>query len=150
VKLHISLYFNDPPQFSALQQSLSQSFLFFKNRLLSVLCISKSFSLCSLFLFFLVRFSNFSHFTPTSLQAPTKKSQYLNKEEKHKSKSRERINRNWTLFMDIDIINSFLEKGSSNIRDTDVLTSKNYLNQRGFKVVRMLGCGSFGAVMLAE
>jgi len=25
-----------------------------------------------------------------------------------------------------------------------------YLNKRGFKVVGMLGCGSFGAVMLAE
>jgi len=52
--------------------------------------------------------------------------------------------------MDMDTINSFLKKGSSNLTDTDVLTSMNYLNQRGFKVVRMLGCGSFGAVMLAE
>jgi len=51
--------------------------------------------------------------------------------------------------MDIDTINSFLEKGSSNLRDTDVLTSMNYLYQRGFKVVGMLGCGSFSAVMLA-
>jgi len=52
--------------------------------------------------------------------------------------------------MDIDTINSFLEKGSFNVRDTDVLTSMDYLNQRGFKLVRMLGSGSFGAVMLAE
>jgi len=52
--------------------------------------------------------------------------------------------------MDIDTINSFLVKGVSNIRDSDVITAMNYLNQRGFKLVRMLGCGSFGAVMLAE
>jgi len=55
--------------------------------------------------------------------------------------------------MDIHTINTFLEKGSSNLRDTDfVLTSMNYLNQRGFKLMRMLGCGSYGAVhvMLAE
>ena len=52
--------------------------------------------------------------------------------------------------MDINTINSFLAKGSSNIRGTDVLYSMNYLNQRGFKLVRMLGCGSFGVVMLAE
>jgi len=52
--------------------------------------------------------------------------------------------------MDIDTINSFLDKGCSSLRNTDVLKSMNYLNQRGFKVVRMLGCGSFGAVMLAE
>jgi len=52
--------------------------------------------------------------------------------------------------MDIDTINSCLARGSSNLRDTDVLTSMNYLNQRGFKLRCMLGCGSFGAVMLAE
>jgi len=52
--------------------------------------------------------------------------------------------------MDSDTINAFLAKGSSNIRDTDVLASMEYLNKRGFKVVGMLGCGSFGAVMLAE
>jgi len=52
--------------------------------------------------------------------------------------------------MDIDTINTFLEKGSSNIRDSDVLTAMSYLNQIGFKVICMLGCGSFGAVMLAE
>jgi len=52
--------------------------------------------------------------------------------------------------MDINTINSFLEKRSSNIKGTDVLSSMNYLNQRGFKLVRMLGCGSFSAVMLAE
>jgi len=52
--------------------------------------------------------------------------------------------------MDINTINSFLEKGSSNLRDSDLLTSMDYLNQRDFKLVRMLGCNSFGAVMLAE
>jgi len=52
--------------------------------------------------------------------------------------------------MDIDTINSFLAKGISNIRDSDVITGMNYLNQRGYKLIRMLGCGSFGAVMLAE
>jgi len=52
--------------------------------------------------------------------------------------------------MDIDTINSFLEKGSSNLRDTDVLTSMNYLIQRGFKLASMIGCGSYGAVVLAE
>ena len=52
--------------------------------------------------------------------------------------------------MDINTINSFLEKGFSHIKDTDVLTSMDYLNQRGFKLVHMLGCGFFGAVMLAE
>jgi len=52
--------------------------------------------------------------------------------------------------MDINTINSFLEKGSSNLKDSDVLTSMDFLNQRGFKLIRMLGCGSFGAVMLAE
>jgi len=52
--------------------------------------------------------------------------------------------------MDIDTINSFLAKGISNIRDSDVTTAMKYLNQSGFKLVRMLGCGSFGAVMLAE
>jgi len=48
------------------------------------------------------------------------------------------------------MINAFLEKGSSNIRDTDVLESIEYLSKRGFKVVGMLGCGSFGAVMLVK
>ena len=52
--------------------------------------------------------------------------------------------------MDVNTIKSFLEKGNSNIRDTDVLTAMSYLNQRGFKLIRMLGCGSFGAVVLAE
>jgi len=52
--------------------------------------------------------------------------------------------------MDIYTINSFLEKGSSNLKDYDVLTSMDFLYQRGFKLIRMLGCGPFGAVMLAE
>jgi len=52
--------------------------------------------------------------------------------------------------MDIEAIHSVLEKGSSNITDTDVLASMTYLSQRGFKVVSMIGCGSFGAVVLAE
>jgi len=52
--------------------------------------------------------------------------------------------------MEINAINSLIEKGSSNIRGNDVLSSMNYLNQRGFKVVGMLGCGSFGVVMMAE
>ena len=56
----------------------------------------------------------------------------------------------YKLSMDVNTINSFLEKGNSNIRDTDVLTAMSYLNQIGFKVIGMLGCGSFGAVMLAE
>jgi len=52
--------------------------------------------------------------------------------------------------MDIDAIYPFLEKGSSNLRDTDVFISMNYLKQRGFKLGGMIGSGSFGAVMLAE
>ena len=52
--------------------------------------------------------------------------------------------------MDIDTINSFLANGIANMRDSDVIASMNFLNQRGFKLVRMLGRGSFGAVMLAE
>jgi len=47
-------------------------------------------------------------------------------------------------------IKTFLAKRAPYQRNFDVLTSINYFNQRGFRMVCMLGWGSFGAVILAE
>jgi len=52
--------------------------------------------------------------------------------------------------MEPNTINSFLAEGFSNLKDTDLLTEMNFLEQRGFKLVSILGCGSFGVVILAE
>ena len=43
-----------------------------------------------------------------------------------------------------------LKKAFSNLRATDVIASQKYLKDRGYEVERMLGCGSFGAVMLGH
>jgi len=43
-----------------------------------------------------------------------------------------------------------LSKEYSNLRATDVLASRKYLAERGYEVERMLGCGSFGAVLLGQ
>ena len=43
-----------------------------------------------------------------------------------------------------------LSEANSNLRATDVLTSRKYLAERGYEVERMLGCGPFGAVMLGH
>jgi len=52
--------------------------------------------------------------------------------------------------MDNSTISAMLEKEFSNLRATDVLVSGKYLAERGYEVERMLGCGSFGAVLLAK
>jgi len=52
--------------------------------------------------------------------------------------------------MDKKKIASMLSKVQSNIRSTDVLAAQKFLSERGYKVERMLGCGSFGAVLLAQ
>ena len=43
-----------------------------------------------------------------------------------------------------------LMKVESNLRPEDVLDSRKYLAERGYEVESMLGCGSFGAVLLAK
>ena len=43
-----------------------------------------------------------------------------------------------------------LSKVQSNIRTTDVFAAEKFLSEREYKVERMVGCGSFGAVMLAQ
>ena len=52
--------------------------------------------------------------------------------------------------MDIDTITSALEQGSSNLRVTDIKGSQKYLLDHGFEVEKLIGCGGFGAVMLAK
>jgi len=52
--------------------------------------------------------------------------------------------------MDKSTISEMLKKEDSNLRATDVLASWKYLAERGYEVERMLGCGSFGAVLLAK
>jgi len=43
-----------------------------------------------------------------------------------------------------------LSKEYSNLRATDFLESRKYLAEKGCEVERMLGCGSFGAVLLGK
>jgi len=52
--------------------------------------------------------------------------------------------------MDKSTISAMQEKEYSNLRANDVLASRKYLAEGGFEVERMLGCGSFGAVLLAK
>jgi len=52
--------------------------------------------------------------------------------------------------MDISTISAMLSEEYSNLRAADVLESRKYLAERGYEVERMLGCGSFGAVLLAN
>lgn len=52
--------------------------------------------------------------------------------------------------LDTNEIDSILFKEFSNLRATDVLASQKYLSKRGYQVEKMLGCGSFGVVMLAK
>jgi len=51
--------------------------------------------------------------------------------------------------MDKNAISAMLLKEYSNLRATDVLESRKYLAESGYEVERMLGCSSFGAVLLA-
>ena len=52
--------------------------------------------------------------------------------------------------LDIVTIISQLKKGNSSLRETDIQEAQKYLEKRGFLVQSLLGCGSFGAVMLAK
>jgi len=52
--------------------------------------------------------------------------------------------------MDKSTISAMLSEEYSNLRATDVLASQKYLAERGYEVDRMLGCSSFGAVLLAK
>jgi len=52
--------------------------------------------------------------------------------------------------MDKSTISIILEKEYSNLKATDVLESQKYLAERGYEVESMLGCSSFGAVLLAK
>jgi len=52
--------------------------------------------------------------------------------------------------MDINSIPAMLSKEHSNFFATDVLASHKYLLERGYAVEGMLGCGSFGTVLLAK
>lgn len=52
--------------------------------------------------------------------------------------------------MDIFTIINLLRRGSSNLTCIDVLESKIFLERIGYELVRMLGCGSYGAVILAK
>jgi len=52
--------------------------------------------------------------------------------------------------MDKSTISSMLLKNYLSLRPTDVLESQKYLAESGYEVERMLGCGSFGAVLVAK
>jgi len=52
--------------------------------------------------------------------------------------------------MDKSTISAILLKENSNLRASDVLASSKYLVERGYEVESMLGCGTFGAVLLAK
>ena len=52
--------------------------------------------------------------------------------------------------MDKNTISAMLQEEYSNLRATDVLASQKYLAERGYEVECMLGCGPFGAVLLAK
>ena len=52
--------------------------------------------------------------------------------------------------MDKNTISEMLLKEYSSLRATDVLESRKYLTESGYEVEGMLGCGSFGAVLLAK
>ena len=89
---------------------------------------------------------------PSRLQ-PNKSTILINNKNKtiqRGKKREEKLQKLNIFFMDINTISSILMDYFSNLRNEDVLTSMNYLNQRGFRLLRMLGCGSFGAVLLAE
>lgn len=52
--------------------------------------------------------------------------------------------------MDTNLIALMLSKVQSNIGSTDVLEAQKFLSEKGYELERMLGCGSSGAVMLAQ
>jgi len=52
--------------------------------------------------------------------------------------------------MDISTISSTLLNEDSNLKATDIIESQKYLEERGYQVESMIGCGSFSAVLLAK
>lgn len=52
--------------------------------------------------------------------------------------------------LDKTYITSFLKRGSSNLRTADILGSEKFLRENNFEVESLLGCGRFGATMLAH
>jgi len=52
--------------------------------------------------------------------------------------------------VDQNTISAMFSKDYSNLSAIDALASQKYLAERGYEVERMLGCGSFSAVLLAK